>query len=101
MIAYPAGKVSVLIANVNSGPGSVTSKEWVSVIKNASDHGKIVIGYVRTGYLGLSADSGKFGDKPFKTQLGSSDLADWIAQIQADVETWYRYSTYFLRGDVG
>ncbi|TID15377.1 fibronectin type III domain protein [Venturia nashicola] len=93
MIAYPADKVSVLIANVNSGPGFEKSKEWASVIKNANDYGKTVIGYVRTGYLGLSAASGKFGPDPFKTQLGSSELADWIAQIQADVETWYRADT--------
>ncbi|KAE9964378.1 hypothetical protein EG328_010498 [Venturia inaequalis] len=90
MTAYQADKVSVLVANVNNGPGALQAKEWTSVIKNATDHGKTVIGYVRTGYLGLSANSGKFGDEAFKTQLGSSDLADWIAQIEADVETWYR-----------
>lgn len=90
MITYPADKVSVLIANVNNGPGSEKGKDWASTIANASAHGKTVLGYVRTGYLGLSANSGKFGDKPFRTQLGSSELVDWIAQIQMDVETWYR-----------
>lgn len=91
MIAYPADKVSVLIANVYNGPGTEKAKSWASIIANATSHGKTVIGYVRTGYLGLSAPSGKFGDKPFKTQLGSSEIVDWIAQIQTDVDTWYRY----------
>lgn len=94
MTAYPADKVSVLIANVYNGPGaadSKDSKEWTTVIKNATEHGKTVIGYVRTGYLGLANLSKKFGDKPFVTELGSAESVDWIAQIQEQVETWYRY----------
>lgn len=90
MISYPADKVSVLIANVYNGPGSKREKDWASIIANATSHGKTVIGYVRTGYLGLDKN-GKFGPKPFETQLGSSKLVDWVAQIQSDVETWYRY----------
>src|SRR4051812_15488851 len=44
--------------------------------------GKRVIGYVRTGYFGLNKD--KTG-----TRLGSIDLADWISQIERDVDLWY------------
>lgn len=82
-IRYPADKVSVLVANVLNGPDSKVNDAWATVINAAHGQGKTVIGYVRTGYLGVSKQK-------FKTMLGSTDLADWIAQIEADVETWYR-----------
>jgi hypothetical protein len=37
-----------------------------------------VLGYVRTGYLGVSQQA-------FTTRLGSGALADWTAQIEQDV----------------
>jgi len=38
---------------------------------------------VRTGYLDVSKQK-------LKTMLGSTDLADWIAQIESEVELWYK-----------
>jgi hypothetical protein len=37
---------------------------------------------VRTGYLGQS-------QQKFETRLGSTELADWVSQIQLDVDLWY------------
>ena len=84
MIGYPSDKVSVLVANVVNGPDYIVDTSWLGVITRAHAAGKRVIGYVRTGYLGLV-------DKPaYATRLGSHDLADWVAQIQGDVDLWYQ-----------
>ncbi|TVY84131.1 hypothetical protein LSUE1_G002188 [Lachnellula suecica] len=82
MINYPAKKMSVLIANVMNGPDTVVDPSWANVISAASSNGKTVIGYVRTGYLGVSQQG-------FTTRLGSKNLADWTAQIETDVDLWY------------
>jgi hypothetical protein len=83
MINYNRLKVSVLVANVLNGPDTKTNKDWLNVLTKAKASGKMIIGYVRTGYLGVS-------DQKFVTMLGSHDLADWIAQIETDVELWYK-----------
>lgn len=87
MIRYPADKVSVLIANVLNGPDWKRNDGWASVISAAHNRGKTIIGYVRTGYLGRTPS---LDEKQMKTALGSTDLADWMWQIQNDVETWYK-----------
>jgi hypothetical protein len=79
----PSDKVSVLVANVVNGPDSTTNPGWTDIIPKATASGKTVIGYVRTGYLGVSFQK-------FTTRLGSSKTSDWIAQIQEDVDQWYR-----------
>jgi hypothetical protein len=83
MINYPSNKLSVLIANVLNGPDTTVNLDWESVISRASNAGKRVIGYVRTGYLGVSIQQ-------FQTRLGSTDLADWVSQIEIDVDLWYQ-----------
>ncbi|KAF2789429.1 hypothetical protein K505DRAFT_191768, partial [Melanomma pulvis-pyrius CBS 109.77] len=83
LLRYPNNKLSVLIANVVNGPDATVNQDWKTVIASASAKGKRVIGYVRTGYLGVS-------QQQFKTRLGSTDLADWTAQIEQDVDMWYK-----------
>ncbi|KAE8332768.1 fibronectin type III domain protein [Aspergillus sergii] len=82
LIKYPLEKMPILVANVVNGPDSAVDKTWTDVIDRASASGKIVLGYVRTGYLGVS-------DQKFTTRLGSGNLADWTAQIEEDVDMWY------------
>jgi hypothetical protein len=82
LIASPSDKVSVLVANVLNGPDYQPNPKWASVISAAHASGKKVLGYVRTGYLSRSKDD-------FTTRLGSRTFADWIAQIQYDVDAWY------------
>ncbi|RAL15201.1 uncharacterized protein BO97DRAFT_463072 [Aspergillus homomorphus CBS 101889] len=83
LIKYDVTKMSILVANVVNGPDSAVDTNWQDVIQRASDAGKTVLGYVRTGYLGVSAQK-------FQTRLGSGDLADWAAQVEEDVDTWYK-----------
>ena len=75
-------KVGVLVANVMNGPGNSGDTDWGDLINRGYAKGKTVIGYVRTGYLGVS-------DKPFQTRLGSTSIEDWTSQILTDVELWY------------
>ncbi|KAI9372873.1 fibronectin type III domain protein [Aspergillus egyptiacus] len=82
MIDYPSDMVSVLIANVLNGPDTTVNQDWAKVINRAYASGKRILGYVRTGYLGQS-------HQRFETRLGSTDLADWVSQIQTDVDLWY------------
>ncbi|QIW96307.1 hypothetical protein AMS68_001825 [Peltaster fructicola] len=82
LIAYDSTKVPVLVANVLNGPDAQINTAWKGVIDRAVASGKKVIAYVRTGYLGVS-------QQRFTTRLGSTDLADWVDQIEQDVEKWY------------
>ncbi|PYH81051.1 fibronectin type III domain protein [Aspergillus uvarum CBS 121591] len=82
MIDYTSDKVSVLVANVLNGPDTTVNEDWEKVILRANAAGKRVLGYMRTGYLGVSNDH-------FQTRLGSADLADWVLQIQTDIDLWY------------
>ncbi|RAH50969.1 uncharacterized protein BO95DRAFT_438227 [Aspergillus brunneoviolaceus CBS 621.78] len=83
LIDYDVSKMPILVANVLNGPDSTVDPSWQGVIERASSAGKTVLGYVRTGYLGLS-------DQVFQTRLGSGNLADWTAQIEEDVDMWYK-----------
>ncbi|RAH78951.1 hypothetical protein BO86DRAFT_402295 [Aspergillus japonicus CBS 114.51] len=83
LIDYDVSKMPILVANVLNGPDSTVDSSWQGVIQRASSAGKTVLGYVRTGYLGVS-------DQIFQTRLGSGNLADWTAQIEEDVDRWYK-----------
>lgn len=89
MISYDSSKLSILVANVLNGPDYVVDASWSSVIQQAANAGKTVIGYVQTGYLGVS-------DKQYKTRIGSGDLADWASQIEQDVDKWFELYVYFF-----
>ncbi|OQE02263.1 hypothetical protein PENSOL_c002G03972 [Penicillium solitum] len=82
LLAYDTSKVSVLVANVLNGPDYVVDESWKLVIDQAASQGKKILGYVRTGYLGVS-------QQQFTTRLGSHDLADWASQIEQDIDKWF------------
>jgi hypothetical protein len=82
LLAYDTQKVSVLVANVLNGPDYVVDTAWKLVIDQAASQGKKILGYVRTGYLGVS-------QQQFTTRLGSHNLADWASQIEQDVDKWF------------
>lgn len=88
MIGYDNNKVSVLVANVLNGPNYVVNTKWLGVLQEAKAKNKMVIGYVRTGYLGLATSDNPLFEK-FETRLGSRDVSDWVAQIERDVDLWY------------
>lgn len=75
LLSYDTSNVSLLVANVMNGPDYVVEPNWASVISKAASSGKRIIGYVRTGYLGVS-------HQKFTTRLGSTELADWASQIE-------------------
>jgi hypothetical protein len=80
LVASPTNKLGVVVANVLNGPGSQVDAGWTTEIDNAHNSGKKVLGYVDTGYLGVTGRT---------TRLGSTSTADWIAQIEQDINAWY------------
>jgi len=84
MVGYDKNKITILVANILNGPDVKPNEKWAGVIDRAIGSGKRVIGYVRTGYLGVSKQK-------FQTRLGSTALSDWVAQIENDVELWYKH----------
>ncbi|MFB7597103.1 spherulation-specific family 4 protein [Streptomyces sp. NPDC056160] len=81
LIASPSDKTTVVVANVLNGPGSAADSSWARVIDRAAASGKKVLGYVDTGYMGLADNRA--------TRLGSKAAADWIMQIEEDINAWY------------
>ena len=73
--------VGLVVANIADGPGLVREERWAAAFAGARATGCDVVGYVDTGYLGLTG---------LRTQRGSTLLGDWLEQILGDVETWYR-----------
>ena len=61
-------KVSFIIANVNSGPGTSPQSDWTAVINNAVANGIAIYGYVYSQY----------GARPG-------------AAVDADVSAWFQY----------
>lgn len=80
LIGSSSDKVGVAVANVLNGPGSAPVAAWTDVINRTHASGKRVLGYVDTGYLGQTG---------LTTRLGSTSPADWVAQIEEDVNAWY------------
>jgi hypothetical protein len=80
LIGAPSEKAGITVANVLNGPDFRRKPIWTDVMARAHGSGKRVLGYVDTGYLGLTGQ---------KTRLGSSDPADWIAQAEQDINVWY------------
>ncbi|MEU9345891.1 spherulation-specific family 4 protein [Streptomyces sp. NPDC048278] len=80
LIGSPSDKVGIAVANVLNGPGSEPVAAWTDVIDRTHASGKRVLGYVDTGYLGQTG---------LTTRLGSTAVADWVAQIEEDINAWY------------
>jgi Spherulation-specific family 4 len=80
LVASSPDKVGVVVANVLNGPGSEPVSAWTDVINRAHAAGKRVLGYVDTGYLGQTG---------MLTRLGSTSVADWVAQAEQDINAWY------------
>jgi hypothetical protein len=79
VVASPRG--SIAVANPSSGPGAIADPAYLAVLERAHSAGVRVLGYVDAGFLGTTGRT---------TRGGSTSPADWIAQVEADVETWYR-----------
>jgi hypothetical protein len=72
--------VGFVVANIENGPNYGGDPGWASVLGSEHAEGVKVLGYVDTGYLGTTGNL---------TRLGSTATADWISQIEEDVNAWY------------
>ena len=77
---------ALVVANVADGPGIAREKPWAFALGDVRGTSAHVVGYVDTGYLGLTC---------LKTRLGSTFIDAWIEQILHDIDSWYR-----MYGDV-
>ncbi len=78
-LATPSG-VDLVVANVSDGPGLVREEQWADALRGVRAAGSHVVGYVDTGYLGLTG---------LGTRHGSTFIDDWIEQILHDVTSWH------------
>ncbi|MGC0420166.1 spherulation-specific family 4 protein [Embleya sp. AB8] len=78
-----ATKADVVIANVYNGPTEDRVDTFAARFAAAHAAGSKVIGYVDTGYLGTSSEH-------LAARTGDSGIAAWRAQIERDIDTWYR-----------
>lgn len=75
-----AASVDLVVANVSNGPGLVREEPWSLALHGVRTAGSDVVGYVDTGYLGLTG---------LRTKHGSNLMDDWLEQILRDVTGWY------------
>lgn len=67
-----ANRVGIAVVNPNSGPGSTSDSNYVKVITDSINAGHKVIGYVDTGYFGVTGRT---------TRSGSTSADDWMVQV--------------------
>lgn len=84
MIGADPGTVGVLVANPLNGPDYQPMTSWGAVMQRAHNAGIRVLGYVSTGYLGVTTPG-------LTNRLGSTATEDWLSQIQRDVTAWYDF----------
>jgi hypothetical protein len=85
----------VVINGPHNGPMVPFNAAWADAIKTVHTAGGLVLGYVDTGYYGVS-----FPPNPaHPTRGGSTASVDWTAQIHHDVDDWYAlYGSYGIDG---
>jgi hypothetical protein len=93
-LADAAGTVDIVIIN---GPASAApvpfDPQTARTIRTLRRAGVTVLGYVDSGYLGRT------GMTTTRVRPGSTDVADWVSQVRADVADWYElYGWYGLGG---
>lgn len=81
--------VALVVANVADGPGLFREKAWALALREVRAAGSHIVGYVDTGYLGLTGQ---------RTRLGSTFIDAWIEQILHDIDSWYRMYDDLLTG---
>jgi hypothetical protein len=90
LIAAAATVDRVIVNGPASGPADPFDPALAAAIRRLAAAGVTVLGYVDTGYLGRT------GAATTRLNAGSTALADWVRQADADAATWQR-----LYGSVG
>jgi hypothetical protein len=84
LVAAAATVDRVIVNGPASGPADPLDPVLAAAIRRLADAGVTVLGYVDTGYLGRT------GAATTRLNPGSTALADWVAQADADAATWQR-----------
>ena len=81
--------VALVVANIADGPGLFREEPWALALRDLRAAESHIVGYVDTGYLGLTGQ---------RTRLGSTLIDAWIEQILHDIDSWYRMYDGLLTG---
>jgi hypothetical protein len=86
----PATRI-VVVNGSHSAPEKPYHPAWASVVRTLSGAGIRPLGYVDTGYLGATFDAAATAHvtRPDGRGGGGSARADWLAQIEGDIEDWF------------
>jgi hypothetical protein len=93
LVASAATVDRVIVNGPASGPADPLDPVLAAAIRRLATAGVTVLGYVDTGYLGRT------GAATTRLNPGSTALADWVRQADADAATWQRlYASAGLGG---
>ncbi|HEU5107588.1 MAG TPA: spherulation-specific family 4 protein [Micromonosporaceae bacterium] len=84
LVAAAATVDRVIVNGRASGPADPYDAALAAAIRRLADAGVTVLGYVDTGYLGRT------GATTTRVAAGSTAVADWVAQADADAAAWQR-----------
>jgi hypothetical protein len=84
LVAAAATVDRVIVNGPASGPADPFDPVLAAAIRRLASAGVTVLGYVDTGYLGRT------GAATTRLNPGSTALADWVRQADADAATWQR-----------
>ena len=84
LVAAAATVDRVIVNGPVSGPADPFDPVLAAAIRRLASAGVTVLGYVDTGYLGRT------GAATTRLNPGSTAIADWRAQADADAEAWQR-----------
>jgi hypothetical protein len=89
-LTAPATRI-VVVNGSRSAPERPHNPAWASVVRRLSEAGIRPLGYVDTGYLGATFDTSATAHvtRPDGPGRGGAGRADWLAQIEGDVEDWF------------
>jgi hypothetical protein len=93
-LSFATPTVDIVVVNGPlSAPPQPFSPATAEAIRMLHREGATVLGYVDTGYLGRT------GMTTTRVNPGSTEVADWLAQIRADAQAWYDlYGRFGLHG---
>ena len=93
------GPAIVVVNGSRSAPEVPYDRAWADSFRTLRAAGSLPLGYVDTGYLGIDFGSGSLATRADGPGGGRRTVADWVRQIEADVDAWYAlYAVAGLRG---
>src|SRR5262245_10913619 len=89
----------VVVNGSHSAPQVPLDSAWADAFRQLSGAGVLALGYVDSGYYGIDLGTGAHATRADGPGGASSTTEAWTAQIDRDIDEWYRlYADSGLRG---